>query len=279
MQKTTNIYALVDPETREIRYCGKANNPASRLIGNFKKPCNSETRKWFDSLRERGLYPEIQIVEIVDSEKWEEREIYWIAEFRRRGFSLTNKSVGGGGPGFIPSKPRPDQSRRMKGTTKPAAWRAALSASLKASPKMRAHLVRLHAAKKGVPRPESTRLLLSEALKASPVAAAARAAVGLKRRGRPMHPNCAAAIIAARKGTPLTPEHCAAISASKKGRKATPEHKAALSAARQEYIERFNAAVASGLSKTEARALCKLPPKRQRKKISEIILDARTDLA
>lgn len=48
-------------------------------------------------LLERGLEPQMWVVEFVDKDTWQERERFWIAEFTRMGAALTNLTEGGDG--------------------------------------------------------------------------------------------------------------------------------------------------------------------------------------
>lgn len=97
--KTTFIYSLSDPDTKEIRYIGKANNLKCRLwchiheakydLKNLHK-CN-----WINSLLKMEKKPVITIIEEVLFEDWKIREIYWIHQFREWGFNLINMTDGG----------------------------------------------------------------------------------------------------------------------------------------------------------------------------------------
>jgi len=92
------IYGLKENGLKEIKYIGKTNNTKRRLrehIIESKKINKSYKHKWINSVIKKGGYIEIEIVENVHSNNWEEREIYWINEL---GISnLTNYIIGGGG--------------------------------------------------------------------------------------------------------------------------------------------------------------------------------------
>lgn len=95
------IYALLQPETKEIRYIGKTNSPLhKRLSGHLKDKCNCYRTHWLRSLRIR---PEIVVIEKCADDIWEERERFWIAHYRSLGCNLVNQTIGGDGPGkFTP---------------------------------------------------------------------------------------------------------------------------------------------------------------------------------
>jgi group I intron endonuclease len=97
VSETTFIYALVDPETLEIRYVGKSDNPTRRLKVHL---AICQTKKlhiahWLRSLKIRGLIPEIKILQEVTSETWQEAERCWINRLRDQGCNLTNIAQGG----------------------------------------------------------------------------------------------------------------------------------------------------------------------------------------
>lgn len=94
------IYSLEDPRTGEIRYVGKAFNLKRRLSDHI---CNcrrgsSKNKSWVISLIEAGVRPvikELEYLENVEPETWEEAERFWISTFRFYGFNLNNHDIGG----------------------------------------------------------------------------------------------------------------------------------------------------------------------------------------
>lgn len=90
-----SIYALRDPRTKQVRYVGKANVPTDRLSQHIASHKRGATRQWIDEILMDGLEPEIVIVETVPKSKWKEAECHWIAEFKRAGYELLNRSDGG----------------------------------------------------------------------------------------------------------------------------------------------------------------------------------------
>src|SRR5258708_6488621 len=95
--ETTYIYALLDPETNEIRYIGKADDPQKRFSRHLWERDDTHKQRWIRDLRSRGLKPLLQIIEEIPFALWQERECYWIAFYRTQGCHLTNSAIGGWG--------------------------------------------------------------------------------------------------------------------------------------------------------------------------------------
>lgn len=97
--KTTFIYSLSDPDTREIRYIGKANNIQYRLWAHIHEAKNDLRNmhkcNWIKTLLKEDKKPIIEIIEEVSLDGWKDAEIYWIAQFKAWGFNLINKTAGG----------------------------------------------------------------------------------------------------------------------------------------------------------------------------------------
>lgn len=64
-------------------------------------------------MRKLGLIPELIIMEITTFDKINDREKFWIAEYRSLGFNLTNQTAGGDGGGVPGWKPSEETKRRM----------------------------------------------------------------------------------------------------------------------------------------------------------------------
>lgn len=94
----TAIYVLVPPDGSEIRYVGKAVDPANRLRQHCQPSLGSDTHKdrWVRSLLAAGKSPRMAIIEWVDD--WETAERAWISRLRADGHPLMNISDGGNIP-------------------------------------------------------------------------------------------------------------------------------------------------------------------------------------
>lgn len=99
------IYALLCPDTRAVRYIGKANDPRRRLKGHLRdaRRRRSPVYLWLRRLKAEGKAPILEIIETCSAADWPERERHWIGAFRQRGDSLLlNVAEGGDEPGCPP---------------------------------------------------------------------------------------------------------------------------------------------------------------------------------
>jgi hypothetical protein len=236
-QAKVYIYTLTDPETLDIMYVGKTNNITVRLWHHIKTATryNAAKNRWLISLSERGLTPELNVVETVQLSNWQERERFWIAEFRRMGFPLTNTLAGGNGPGEVSERARQALSAAKKGVKKSEKTRAAMSAAKLADPKAMAWVKSLGQR----PKPEAQKKKMSDAAKGVPKSKAHCLALGLSRKGRK-----------------LSKAHCEAMSKATKGiprGPASEAHKQALRDAKAVWSHRYHEALARGATKQEAR--------------------------
>jgi len=93
---TIKIYTLSDPITNQIRYIGQTKNSLEdRLRGHLKGKGKTYRVHWINSLKKKGLVPNIELIEEVDKSVGSQTEIYWILMFRFWGFNLTNLTDGG----------------------------------------------------------------------------------------------------------------------------------------------------------------------------------------
>ena len=100
--KQTVIYALMEPDGREVRYIGKTSSePEQRLnkhLSAAKHNNGSHLLHWLNSLLSKGQRPKVRILEVVrHGDDWREREKKWISIGRAKGWPLTNTTDGGEG--------------------------------------------------------------------------------------------------------------------------------------------------------------------------------------
>lgn len=91
------IYALNDPITGVVRYCGQTIDPDVRLR---KHICEARKEKyhcpcWINSLLKKKLQPIMEILDVVPDSEADFWEREYIQNFRERGFDLTNITPGG----------------------------------------------------------------------------------------------------------------------------------------------------------------------------------------
>lgn len=90
MKEFTYIYALRDPGTNEIKYVGKSNNPESRAKNHYSEGVNARKMLWMKDLKERGLRPELIILEQRPIDDFRQAESSWIHFFLDLGCNLVN---------------------------------------------------------------------------------------------------------------------------------------------------------------------------------------------
>lgn len=95
--KKVYIYALLEPETKEVRYIGKSVNPKKRFDNHLNIKRKQHCSCWIQSLKIKELKPIFSIIEETDKENWIKREQYWIAFYKNLGAKLTNHTIGGEG--------------------------------------------------------------------------------------------------------------------------------------------------------------------------------------
>lgn len=94
----TFIYALVDPNTAEVRYIGKSDNPAKRLADHIREctaqrygTSNQRKRAWINRLLSAGQKPVVIVLqELQPGEDWAHTEFCWGWHYRTRGADLVN---------------------------------------------------------------------------------------------------------------------------------------------------------------------------------------------
>lgn len=98
----TKIYGLADPRSGHLRYVGKtARTLSARLRGHIEVRHKSfHNARWIQSLWDRGLRPDIFLIDEVQGSGSDEERFY-IAYFKSIGCALTNATEGG--EGWTPS--------------------------------------------------------------------------------------------------------------------------------------------------------------------------------
>lgn len=92
------IYALLDPETGEPRYVGKAINPHVRFSQHLsERSRKTHKQRWIAKLKASGREPSLELLEQVPEAEWQAAERHYIAEYRRLGARLVNGDDGGYG--------------------------------------------------------------------------------------------------------------------------------------------------------------------------------------
>lgn len=92
------IYALLDPDSKKVRYVGKASNPGKRLaehLGPASLRGRTYRSRWIASLVMQGKRPVLQILEWVPESEWSQAEKRYVAEFKSLGANLVNGDEGG----------------------------------------------------------------------------------------------------------------------------------------------------------------------------------------
>lgn len=233
--ETTFIYKLIDPETNEIRYVGKSNNPQKRLLAHVRDQSNTYKGHWLISLRNRGLKPIMEIVEEVPFEIWAERELYWISYYLEHGHPLTNTYFGSEGIGIIPPEVRAKLSVAHKGKKVSPEAIAKTAAARRGTKHVPETIAKISAAKLGIkraPRSEEWQRKLNESIqgrKHAPETIAKMSASAKNRKPRTFSEEAKRNIGEAHRGNKQSPETRAKISEAKRGRKASPEARANMS--------------------------------------------------
>jgi hypothetical protein len=107
------IYALVDPQTNEVRYVGKTKRTLRiRLRAHITDNPKHNTHKfnWIKKLKSFGFEPIIIELEVCNENNWIEREKYWIQQYN----NLTNLTTGGEGCNYFKISAQELISRKVK---------------------------------------------------------------------------------------------------------------------------------------------------------------------
>lgn len=166
--REVHIYVLKHPDTLEVRYVGKTVRSLSRRLGNHIANAkgnkhNKHLSNWILSILKENKRPIIELLEICQSNNWQEREQYWISQFP----NLINLTTGGDGCiGFIHDSKTIEKIRQSKiGTKHSKEFKEAMSKRLKGVPLSEEHKSKIGKANRGKKASIETRRKLSEAHK------------------------------------------------------------------------------------------------------------------
>lgn len=76
------IYTLEDPLSKEIRYVGVTNNLKRRLKNHIYTPKKTYTYSWILSLKDRGLFPIMKVIDSCSKKDIVSMERYWIEQLK-----------------------------------------------------------------------------------------------------------------------------------------------------------------------------------------------------
>jgi hypothetical protein len=136
------VYALLCPHCGCPRYVGQSSaGPQKRYSEHLKgEKCKDNCihkKRWVQGLLDQGLKPGWRILlELPDVQHLDDAEVFWIAEMRRRGCSLTNLTDGGGGLRGYKNSPETIEKRvlHVRGKPKSQETKDKISAALKGRP-------------------------------------------------------------------------------------------------------------------------------------------------
>lgn len=170
MSETTFIYALKEPDTGEIRYIGKSDNPKYRLtrhVSEAKRMLQNTDRKnnWIRSLATKPL---LEIVDEVPCEYWQQLEIAYIEFFREQGIELVNGTIGGDGTGSGEDSPSFGKPAWNRGIERPLEVRKKISESKTGVKQTLEHSQKCSAGRRGLKRSPETRKRQSDSAKGKP---------------------------------------------------------------------------------------------------------------
>lgn len=94
---TTFIYVLCEPDTEEIRYVGKSDDPIKRFWQHLSDYTKSYRASWIKSLKAKNKQPKLKIIDEVPIEYWQQWEVAYIQFFTESGCMLVNGTLGGDG--------------------------------------------------------------------------------------------------------------------------------------------------------------------------------------
>lgn len=150
---TTFIYALLENNTNNIRYIGKANNVQQRFKFHLLDKEKTHKTCWLKSIDYNISYI---ILDEVDKSEWQFWEIYWINQCKVWGFNLTNQTLGGEGSlgKKLSEKHKQKISIKLKGKIVSSETKQKLSKSIKGKKLSETHIRNLSKSHKGLIYPK-----------------------------------------------------------------------------------------------------------------------------
>lgn len=98
--ETTFIYALSHPDTGDVFYIGKSDDPKKRLRHHISESRTGDKNyariRYIRALLNEGKKPILTVIQEVPFDQWEYFEKHYIAVFRTLGIDLVNSTKGGG---------------------------------------------------------------------------------------------------------------------------------------------------------------------------------------
>lgn len=116
MRDTTFIYCLLEPNSKTIRYFGKANSPRDRHTDHIREARTGKRTHigcWIRKLLKAGKRPDLHVLCEVLKEDFERFEKAFIALGRQYGFDLTNLSEGGENPPVMCGPAHPNFGKKL----------------------------------------------------------------------------------------------------------------------------------------------------------------------
>lgn len=219
--KPVTIYALIDPLTHQVRYIGKTTvGLRIRFTAHMRDKRSSWKTNWIRSLKERGLTPEIEGLELVSgspsSEEWQEAEMFWISYMRSIGCSLTNLTDGG--EGLHGHRFSDEHKRKIGQAHKGRIVSDEARAKMRESRKLvsHEHLIRLAESQRGKPLSDEHKAKLGKAWLGRKHTPETRAKMSASAMGRKVSEEGRKNMSIAQKNR--TKEHQEKISAAKRGK-------------------------------------------------------------
>lgn len=184
------IYSLSCPITNEIRYIGFTSRESlqkrfsehitpSALVKSNKK------NNWIKSLLKKNLKPIIEFVDDCTESNWQERESFWIYQFKAWGFKLLNETYGG--EGTLGYKQSDTHKMMLWLANKNKIISSETKLKMSDSAKLRKHSektkLKIGLIRKGKYHSEETKLQMSNSAKGKTVSEETRAKMSLIRKG------------------------------------------------------------------------------------------------